>query len=165
MSLTVWNKRPLYRGPPEEGIEACARNCSGNGNSRKIPSTLSERPVSFMILERLQCLPRYWANQTKLTDIEFSLIKVHSQSGYEILKDAELPYPVAQIALQHHERLDCSGYPQGLKGDQILVETKIISVADVVEAMALTAPTDRPKALTLRWRRLRRIRESFMMRK
>jgi PAS domain S-box-containing protein/putative nucleotidyltransferase with HDIG domain len=76
----------------------------------------------------------------KLPDIEMSLIKVHSQSGYDILKDVGLPYPIAEMVLQHHERLDGSGYPQGLKGDQILLETKILSVADVVEAIATHRP-------------------------
>ena len=75
-----------------------------------------------------------------LTDIEFGLIKVHPQSGYDILKDAELPYPIAEIVLQHHERLDGSGYPQGLKDDQILLEARVISVADVVEAIASHRP-------------------------
>jgi len=77
---------------------------------------------------------------TKLTGIEFSLIKVHPQAGYDILKDVDLPYPIAEIVLQHHERLDGSGYPQGLKGDQILLEAKILTVADVVEAMASHRP-------------------------
>ena len=77
---------------------------------------------------------------SKLTDTEFSLIKAHSQSGYDILKDAELPYPIAEIVLQHHERLDGSGYPQGLENKQILLESKIIAVADVVEAMASHRP-------------------------
>jgi len=77
---------------------------------------------------------------TKLTDTEFSLIKDHSQTGYDIVKDAELPCPIAQIVLQHHERLDGSGYPKGLKGDQILFEARIIAVADVVEAIASFRP-------------------------
>jgi HD-GYP domain-containing protein (c-di-GMP phosphodiesterase class II) len=76
----------------------------------------------------------------KLTDVEFSLIKLHPQTGYDILKNAELPYPIAEIILQHHERLDGSGYPQGLKNDQILLESQIIMVADVVEAMASHRP-------------------------
>jgi putative nucleotidyltransferase with HDIG domain len=80
------------------------------------------------------------AKPTKLTNIEFSLIQVHPQTGYDIIKDVGLPYPVAEIVLQHHERLDGSGYPQGLKGDQILLEAKIISVADVVEAIATHRP-------------------------
>jgi len=76
----------------------------------------------------------------KLTDIEFSYVKTHSQSGYDIIKDIEFPWPVAEIVLQHHERLDGSGYPQGLSGDQILLEARIIAVADVVEAMASHRP-------------------------
>ncbi|MEI6152992.1 MAG: PAS domain S-box protein, partial [Deltaproteobacteria bacterium] len=76
----------------------------------------------------------------KITDIEMSLIRVHSQSGYDILKDVGLPYPIAEIVLQHHERLDGSGYPQGLKGNQILLEARIISVADVVEAISSHRP-------------------------
>ena len=77
---------------------------------------------------------------TKLTDIEFSLIKVHSQIGYNILKSIDFSYPVAKIVLQHHERLDGSGYPNKLKGDEILLEAKIIGVADVVEAMSSHRP-------------------------
>jgi len=77
---------------------------------------------------------------TKLTDLEFSLIKTHAQSGYDILKDIEFPWPVANIILQHHERMDGSGYPQGLKGNDILLEARILAVADVVEAMASHRP-------------------------
>ena len=77
---------------------------------------------------------------TKLTDIEFSLIKEHSQSGYEMLKDVESPWPLAQIVHQHHERMDGSGYPKNLKGDEILLEARILAVADVVEAMASHRP-------------------------
>jgi PAS domain S-box-containing protein len=75
-----------------------------------------------------------------LTDIEMSLIQVHPQSGYDILKDLGLPYPIAEMVLQHHERLDGSGYPQGLKNGQILLESQIIAVADVVESMASHRP-------------------------
>jgi PAS domain S-box-containing protein len=77
---------------------------------------------------------------TKLTDIEFSLIKEHSHSGYEMLKDVESPWPLAQIVYQHHERMDGSGYPRNLKGDEILIEARIMAVADVVEAMASHRP-------------------------
>jgi HD-GYP domain-containing protein (c-di-GMP phosphodiesterase class II) len=75
-----------------------------------------------------------------LTDLEMSLIKMHSQSGYDILKNSGLPHPIAEAVLQHHERLDGSGYPQGLKGEEILLEARIIAVADVVEAMASHRP-------------------------
>ena len=76
----------------------------------------------------------------KLTDIEFSLIKTHAQAGYDILKGIEFPWPIANIVLQHHERLDGSGYPQGLKGDQILAGSRILAVADVLETMASHRP-------------------------
>jgi PAS domain S-box-containing protein/putative nucleotidyltransferase with HDIG domain len=77
---------------------------------------------------------------TKLSDLEFNLIKTHAQSGYDILKDVEFPWPVADVVLQHHERMDGSGYPQGLKGNDILLEARILAVADIVEAMASHRP-------------------------
>lgn len=77
---------------------------------------------------------------SRLTEAEFALIKNHPLVGYEILKEIEFPYPIAQIVLQHHERMDGSGYPQGLKGDQIMLEARIIAVADVVEAMTSHRP-------------------------
>ncbi len=77
---------------------------------------------------------------TKLTNIEFMLIQMHPEMGYEILKDIEFPWPVATIVRQHHEKLDGSGYPLGLKGDEILLESRILTVADIVEAMASHRP-------------------------
>lgn len=76
----------------------------------------------------------------KLNNIEFMLIKTHPEEGYNILKDVTFPWPIADIILQHHEKLDGSGYPQGLKGDEILLEAKIICVADIVEAMSSHRP-------------------------
>ena len=78
--------------------------------------------------------------ELKLSDMEFALIKEHSQAGYEILRDIDFAWPVAQIVLQHHERVDGSGYPQGLKGDQILIGAQILAVADVVEAISSYRP-------------------------
>jgi PAS domain S-box-containing protein len=77
---------------------------------------------------------------TTLTDLEFRLIKTHSQSGYDILKDIEFPWPVADVVLQHHERMNGSGYPQGLKGNDISLESRIVAIADVVEAIAFHRP-------------------------
>lgn len=77
---------------------------------------------------------------TKLTDIEFSLIKEHSHNGYEMLKNVESPWPLAEIVHQHHERMNGIGYPRNLKGDEILIEARILAVADVVEAMASHRP-------------------------
>jgi uncharacterized membrane protein len=75
-----------------------------------------------------------------LSEGEFIVIKSHSQISYDILKTIEFPWPVAQIAYQHHERINGSGYPRGLKGEDILLEARILSVADVVEAMASHRP-------------------------
>lgn len=76
----------------------------------------------------------------KLTDLEMSLIRLHPQVGYDILKAIKSPWPIPDVVLQHHERLDGSGYPQGLKADQIIIEARIIAVADIVEAMSSHRP-------------------------
>lgn len=75
-----------------------------------------------------------------LNDAEWAMINLHSDTGYKILKDVPFAWPVAEIVRQHHERLDGSGYPAGLKGDEILAEARILGVADVVEAMASYRP-------------------------
>jgi response regulator RpfG family c-di-GMP phosphodiesterase len=77
---------------------------------------------------------------SQLSQNEFNLIKDHPQVGFDILKEIEFPWPIAEIVLQHHERFDGSGYPQGLSGDEILIEARILAVADVVEAMASHRP-------------------------
>jgi len=80
------------------------------------------------------------ARPGKISKIEFDMIKTHSQIGYDIVKRIEFPWPLADIILQHHERIDGSGYPKGLKGKDIKFEAKILAVADVVEAMASHRP-------------------------
>lgn len=75
-----------------------------------------------------------------LSPNELRLIKLHPEAGYDILKNISFPWPVADIVLQHHERLDGSGYPRGLSGNQILLEARILSVADVVEAISSHRP-------------------------
>jgi len=77
---------------------------------------------------------------TRLNPAEMSLVQAHSQVGFDILKDIEFPWAIAESVLQHHERMDGSGYPRGLKGDQILLDARILAVADVVEAMASHRP-------------------------
>ena len=77
---------------------------------------------------------------TRLTDLEFSLIKEHAQNGYEMLKNVESPWPLAEIVLQHHERINGTGYPRNLKVDNILMAARIMAVADVVEAMSSHRP-------------------------
>ncbi len=75
-----------------------------------------------------------------LTPIERELLRGHAAAGYDVLRRAKLPWPVAEVAHQHHERIDGSGYPGGLKGEAILLEARIMAVADVVEAMASHRP-------------------------
>jgi HD-GYP domain-containing protein (c-di-GMP phosphodiesterase class II) len=77
---------------------------------------------------------------TRLSKIEFELVKAHAQQSYEILKGMEFPWPVAESVWQHHERLDGSGYPRGLKNEEIILEARILAVADTVEAMASHRP-------------------------
>lgn len=98
----------------------------------------------------------------RLTALEFSLVKQHPEVGYEILKGIAFPWPIAEIIRQHHEYLDGSGYPRGLKGDEILLEARILTVADIVESMssdrpyraALGIPEARAEILRMRGTRL-----------
>jgi putative nucleotidyltransferase with HDIG domain len=76
----------------------------------------------------------------KISELETLIIQTHPAAGWEILKDISFPWPIAQIALQHHERMDGSGYPAGLTGKHILKESRIIAVADVVESMIFHRP-------------------------
>ncbi len=80
------------------------------------------------------------SNPKKLSEVEFLLIKEHSRRGYEILKNVESSWPLAEMVYQHHERMDGSGYPRNLKGEEILIEARILAVADVVESMASHRP-------------------------
>lgn len=79
-----------------------------------------------------------------LTAAEYELVKSHPERGYEALRDVEFPWPVAEVVRQHHERLDGSGYPRGLKGDEILLEARIVAVADAAEAMLAQRPHRAP---------------------
>ncbi len=76
----------------------------------------------------------------KLNEFEYQLIQTHSQEGYKVLKGIDFPWPIAEMALQHHERLDGSGYPYGIKGNEIILEARILAVADVMEAMSSHRP-------------------------
>jgi len=76
----------------------------------------------------------------KISELEYKIIQTHSQVGFDLLKNIEFPWPIAQMVLQHHEMIDGSGYPQGLKGEEILLEARILAVADMVEAMSSHRP-------------------------
>jgi HD-GYP domain-containing protein (c-di-GMP phosphodiesterase class II) len=96
--------------------------------------------ISIHDIGKLSIPAEILSKPTKLTNIEFSLIKEHVRSGYEMLKGVQSPWLLAQIVYQHHERMDGSGYPRNLKGDEIIMEARIMAVADVVEAMASHRP-------------------------
>jgi PAS domain S-box-containing protein/putative nucleotidyltransferase with HDIG domain len=100
-------------------------------------------------------------NPGHLKDIEFALIKIHPQAGYDILTEIEFPWPVALTVLQHHEHLDGSGYPAGLKGDTILPEACIIGVADVVEAISSHRPYRPGKGINAALEEITRYRGSL----
>lgn len=88
----------------------------------------------LMVPAEILCKP------TRLSQLEFALIKEHAQAGYNILKDVAFPWPIARIVHEHHERIDGSGYPQGLPGEKLLLESRILAVADVVESMCSHRP-------------------------
>jgi putative nucleotidyltransferase with HDIG domain len=77
---------------------------------------------------------------SQLTDLEMKMVQGHVESGYQILKDIPFPWPIAEMVRQHHERLDGSGYPRGLKGEEINLQARILAVADTIEAMATHRP-------------------------
>jgi PAS domain S-box-containing protein len=91
-------------------------------------------------LGKIQVPAEILSKPGRLSEIEFGLVKIHPTVGYKLLKDIDFPWPLAEIIHQHHERMDGTGYPRGLKGDQITLESRIICVADTVEAMSSHRP-------------------------
>ena len=96
--------------------------------------------ASIHDLGKIQVPAEVLSKPGKLSEIEFNLIKAHPRIGYDLLRDIKFPWPITTIILQHHEKMDGSGYPQGLKGDEILLESRILAVADIVEAMSSHRP-------------------------
>lgn len=91
-------------------------------------------------LGKVQIPAEILVKPTRLSELEFRMIQIHPEAGYDILKDIDFPWPIAEMVRQHHEKLDGSGYPHGLKGDEILLEARILCVADIVESMASHRP-------------------------
>ena len=106
------------------------------------PSTIESVRMAGIIhdIGKISIPAEILSKPTTLTNVEFALIKIHPECGYSMLKDIESPWPLAEIVLQHHERIDGSGYPQQLKGNQIRIEARIIAIADVVEAISSHRP-------------------------
>ena len=89
---------------------------------------------------KMQIPAEILSKPARLSDLEFRMVKEHATNGYEILKQIRFPWPIAEIVLQHHERMDGSGYPRGLSGEQILPEARVIGLSDVVSAMVSHRP-------------------------
>jgi PAS domain S-box-containing protein len=139
MAHTVEIRDP-YTAGHEKRVSALARSIGQEmGLSEAVINTV-RMAGSIHDIGKMSVPAEILSKPTRLSGIEMSIIKIHPQAGYDILKDSQLPYPVAEIVLQHHERLDGSGYPLGLKGNQIFLEAQIIAVADTVEAMASHRP-------------------------
>jgi PAS domain S-box-containing protein len=139
MSLLVEMKDP-YTSGHQKGVAhlACGigREMGLDNNSIdciRIASTLHD-------LGKLSIPTEILSKPGPLSEYEVEFLKTHPQAGYDILESIEFPWPIAKVILQHHERMDGSGYPSGLKGDEIMVEARIIAVADVVEATASRRP-------------------------
>ncbi len=139
MALTVESKDP-YTAGHQQRVSSLARTIAQEMGLSKDQIEAIRMAGVVHDLGKISLPAEILSKPTKLSDVEFSLIKGHSQTSYDILKDIEFPWPIAEIALQHHERMDGSGYPSGLKGDQILIEAQILMVADVVEAIASHRP-------------------------
>ena len=98
----------------------------------------------------------------KLMALELELIRQHPLTGYEIVKDVDFPWPVAQMVLQHHERMDGTGYPHGLKGEEILLEARILAVADVVDGLSTHRPHRPALGLEAALREIERMRGRWL---
>jgi HD-GYP domain-containing protein (c-di-GMP phosphodiesterase class II) len=139
MSLTIEKRDPYTAGHQRRVTKLC----------RAIATTMGfswERVQGFRMaaaihdLGKIRVPAEILSKPGRLTENEFGIIRTHPQVGFEILKGIEFAWPIAQIVLQHHERMDGSGYPQGLSGEDILLEARILAVADVVEAMSSHRP-------------------------
>ncbi|OPY71525.1 MAG: Cyclic di-GMP phosphodiesterase response regulator RpfG [Syntrophorhabdus sp. PtaU1.Bin058] len=139
LSVTVETRDP-YTAGHQRKVSRLARAIAQEMNLSKDTVEHIRLAGSVHDLGKISVPAEILVRPGKLTALEMSIIKVHPQAGYDILKDVDLPYPIAEIVHQHHERLDGSGYPQGLKDGQILTEACILAVADVVEAMASHRP-------------------------
>jgi len=139
MALTVEMRDP-YTAGHQQGVSrlACAIAEEMNLPQEKIKGI---RVIGAVHDIGKICVPaEILSKPGRITEAEFSIIKEHPRTGYDILKGIDFPWPVAQAVLQHHERMDGSGYPNKLSGDNIILEARVLAVSDVVEAMASHRP-------------------------
>ena len=139
MSLTVEAKDP-YTSGHQRRVADLARAIAQEMNLTEDQIDGIRMSGAIHDIGKISVPSEILSKPTKLSALEFSLIKNHPSVGYDILRDIEFPWPIAQITLQHHERINGSGYPMGISGNEILLEAKILAVADVVEAIASHRP-------------------------
>jgi PAS domain S-box-containing protein len=143
-SISIVSKIVEMRDPYTAGHEQrVAKLCSAIARQMEMP----DEQIEYLALAaavhdvgKMYVPPEILSKSNKLSDLEVKIIRTHAQGSYDILSTVEFPWPIAQIVGQHHERMDGSGYPNRLKGEDILLEARILAVADVVEAMN----SDRP---------------------
>jgi HD-GYP domain-containing protein (c-di-GMP phosphodiesterase class II) len=139
MSLTIEKRDPYTAGHQRRVTKLCRAIAAVMGFSW-------ERIQGFRMaaaihdLGKIRVPAEILSKPGRLTENEFGIIRTHPQVGFDILKGIEFAWPIAQIVFQHHERMDGSGYPQGLSGQDILLEARILAVADVMEAMSSHRP-------------------------
>jgi putative two-component system response regulator len=139
MALTIESRDPYTAGHQQRTAGLACAIAKETGLSKEVIDGIQMAGIIHDI-GKIAIPAEILSKPTRLTDIEFSLMQTHTQVGHDILKGIEFPWPVAQIVLQHHERMDGSGYPSGLSGEEILMEARILGVADTVEAMASHRP-------------------------
>jgi PAS domain S-box-containing protein/putative nucleotidyltransferase with HDIG domain len=139
ITLTVEMRDP-YTAGHQRRVSDLARSIAGQLGFSTEKIDAIRMAAAIHDLGKISVPAEILSKPGRLTETEHTLLRTHSQVGYVILKQIEFPWPIAQIVLQHHERINGSGYPQKLRGDEILIEAKILGVADVVEAMVSHRP-------------------------
>jgi len=139
MALTI-EKRDPYTAGHQERVAHLARAMARTMDLPGEKVKGLEMAAHIHDIGKIRVPSEILSKPGQLSDIEFAIIKTHPKVGFDILRPIEFPWPVAEMVYQHHEKIDGSGYPRGLSGEEILLEAKIIAVADVVEAMASHRP-------------------------
>ena len=139
MAMTVEMRDPYTAGHQRQVADLASAIAEKMGISREQIDSI-HLAGTIHDIGKMQVPTEILSKCGKLTELEFDMIKTHSQAGYDILKTIEFQWPIAEFVLQHHERMDGSGYPSGLKAESILIEARILSVADVVDAIVPHRP-------------------------
>ena len=146
MSLTIEQRDP-YTAGHQRRVAKLSRAIAGQMGFAWEQIQGIRMAAAIHDLGKIHVPAEILTNPRELTENEMGIIKTHPRVGYDILKGIEFSWPIAQTVYQHHERMDGSGYPQGLSGDDILMEARILAVADVVEAMSAPRPYRMPPGI------------------